>query len=85
MIAALVLFTVFYLVWVFPNLHVRSRIAKAWVGKQRKIVVFGDSFSDTTNYLLDVPEERLRVVRDPEEGQKWVEVLCSEVWVNTVL
>jgi hypothetical protein len=79
LIAALALFTFFYLVWIFPSLRVTTRITKAWVGRQRRVVVFGDSFSDTMTYLLDVPENSLRVARDPEEGERWVEVLCSEV------
>jgi hypothetical protein len=77
-IAAFVICSLLYFAWIYPSLHVTSRIAKAWTGSSRRIIVFGDSFSDTGSYVVPISEE-LRHSRDPAEGKKWTEILCEEV------
>lgn len=79
LLIALVVSTFLYFSWVYPSLHVPTRIYKAWHGKQRRIVVFGDSFSDTGTYPIDPPDEDLAPIRDPDEGKRWTEVLCDEM------
>jgi len=83
-IAVLVLASLFYFVWIYPSLHVTSRITKAWTGSSRRIVVFGDSFSDTAVYVVDPPDEGSKLVRDPAEGYRWTEVLCQEFVCDSV-
>ena len=78
-IAALGIVSILYFSWIFPTLHVKSRLVKTWAGTTRRIVVFGDSFSDTGVYLIDPPKEDDRPIRDPEAGQRWTESLCEEV------
>jgi hypothetical protein len=77
-IVALGIAGVLYFGWIYPSLHVQSRLAKAWIGSARRIVVFGDSFSDTQSYLIDAPESSQRPIRDQAEGRRWTEVLCEE-------
>jgi hypothetical protein len=68
-----------YFSWIYPTLHVKSRLVKAWAGSSRRIVVFGDSFSDTGVYLIDPPKEDQKPIRDSAAGQRWTETLCEEV------
>lgn len=79
LLIALVVSTCLYFSWVYPSLHVPIRIYKAWHGSQRRIVVFGDSFSDTGTYAIDAPDDDLAPIRDPDEGKRWTEVLCDEI------
>jgi hypothetical protein len=78
-IAAFGLVSFFYFSWIYPTLHVKSRLVKTWAGTSRRIVVFGDSFSDTGVYLIDPPEEDKKPIRDSAAGQRWTEALCEEV------
>jgi hypothetical protein len=78
-IAVFVVCSLLYFAWIYPSLHVKSRIAKAWTGSSRRLIVFGDSFSDTGLYVVPLAED-LRHIRDAAEGQRWTEVLCEEVW-----
>jgi hypothetical protein len=71
--------TCLYFSWVYPSLHVPIRIYKAWHGSQRRIIVFGDSFSDTGTYAIYPPDVDLIPIRDPDEGKRWTEVLCDEI------
>jgi hypothetical protein len=78
-IAVLGIASFVYFGWIYPSLHVKSRLVKAWSGSSRRIIVFGDSFSDNGEYLIDPPDAKERPVRDPAEGPRWNEVLCEEV------
>jgi hypothetical protein len=78
-IAAFVIGSLLYFAWIYPSLHVTSRITKAWTGSSRRIIVFGDSFSDTGSYIVPPSSEDRRRTRDAAEGQRWTEVLCEEV------
>jgi hypothetical protein len=77
-IAALGIASILYFFWIYPTLHVKSQLVKSWTGSSRRIVVFGDSFSDTGVYLIDPPKEGDKPIRDPEAGQRWTESLCEE-------
>jgi hypothetical protein len=79
LVAALVICTLLYFAWIYPTLHVQSRINKALTGSSRRIIVFGDSFSDTGSYAIPAPPNELRPARNPAEGRRWTEVLCEEV------
>lgn len=78
-IAALGIASILYFAWVYPSLHVKSHLVKTWAGTSRRIVVFGDSFSDTGVYLIDPPKENQQAIRDPAAGQRWTETLCEKV------
>ncbi|KAE9965142.1 hypothetical protein BLS_000865 [Venturia inaequalis] len=77
-IAALGIASILYLSWIYPTLHVKTHLVKTWAGTSRRIVVFGDSFSDTGIYLIDPPKEDDTPIRDPAAGQRWTETLCEE-------
>jgi hypothetical protein len=68
----------FYSACIYPSLHVRTRLTKAWTGTSRKVVIFGDSFSDTGT-LLDITSKTQGLSSGEPQGTKWVEVLCHEV------
>jgi len=84
LLVALVVSTCLYFSFVYPSLHVPIRIYKAWHGSHRRLVVFGDSFSDTGIYQADPPGDDLALVRDPDEGKRWTEVLCDEILCDSL-
>lgn len=76
-VAAIFIFgLIAYSTWIYPSLSVRTRLSKVLKGSQTKLVVFGDSFSDTGSHFGDV---KASFQRDDAEGQRWTEVLCKEV------
>lgn len=77
LLLALVVSSFLFFSSIYPSLHVPTRIYEAWHGTQRRIVVFGDSFSDTATYAGSPPEDAFKPIRDPAQGQRWTEVLCA--------
>lgn len=68
--------TVVYIGWVLPSLQVPGRVQKAFSGSKRRIVVFGDSWSDTGDYRVQIP------AKNPQHNISrplWTEALCKEV------
>ncbi|KAL1635645.1 hypothetical protein SLS56_001698 [Neofusicoccum ribis] len=66
--------TVVYIGWVLPSLQVPSRVQKAFSGSKRRIVVFGDSWSDTGDYRVQIP------AKNPQHNISrplWTEALSS--------
>ena len=68
--------SIVYVGWVLPSLQVRGRVQKAFAGSQRRIVVFGDSWSDTGEYRIDIPPESPQATLS---RPLWTEALCKEV------
>lgn len=81
---ALVTSIFLYLSCVSPSLRLSNQFYKVWHGPQRRIIVFGDSFSDTNVYVVDPPDDDLSLVRDPDEGKRWTEVLCDELLCDSL-
>jgi hypothetical protein len=73
-----------YSAWIYPSLQVRTRLTKVWTGTSRKLVVFGDSFSDTGAHTGTIPKASI-ATNDEPDGIKWSEVLCKEVSDATIL
>jgi len=82
LLIVLVVFTFLYFSFVVPSLRVSNQLYKAW--PQRRIIVFGDSFSDTNPYFVDPPDDDLRPIRDPNEGKRWTEVVCDEMLCDSL-
>ncbi|KAF2141236.1 uncharacterized protein K452DRAFT_36964 [Aplosporella prunicola CBS 121167] len=76
-LAGLAVCCMLYVGWIVPSLHVRTRVAKALDGTKRRVVVFGDSWSDTGEYRVAVPATG----RGQQNASRplWTEALCSEL------
>ncbi|QDS73708.1 hypothetical protein FKW77_003406 [Venturia effusa] len=83
-ITALGIASILYLSWIYPTLRIKSRLVKTWAGVPRRIVVFGDSFSDIGVYLIDPPKDEEMPIRDPAAGQRWTETLCEEFLCDAI-
>ncbi|KAB2579794.1 putative lipase gdsl protein [Lasiodiplodia theobromae] len=73
--------TIAYIGWVLPSLQVQSRVQKAISGSQRRIVVFGDSWSDVGTYHIDIP------AKNPQHNISrplWTEALCKELLCDDI-
>lgn len=76
---AAVIIVVLYFSWMQPSLHIRTRIEKVWKGSSRRVVVFGDDWSDTGEYRMAAPPKSTIRDRDSDRGKVWTEALCKEV------
>lgn len=68
--------TLAYIGWVLPSLQIQNRVQKVLSRSQRRIVVFGDSWSDTGEYRVQIPSN------NPQHNVSrplWTEALCEEV------
>ncbi|OJD35943.1 lipase gdsl protein [Diplodia corticola] len=73
--------TVVYIGWVLPSLQVQSRVQKAFSGSQRRLVVFGDSWSDVGTYHVDIP------ALNPQHNVSrplWTQALCKELLCDDI-
>lgn len=68
-----------YLVWYLPTANVRYELKSAWSDAPRRLIVFGDSWSDNANYPIDLPPKKLLPTKDEAQGPVWTEWLCSAV------
>lgn len=84
LLIVLVVSTLLYFSFIVPSLHLSNQLYKAWHGSQRRIIVFGDSFSDANPYVVDPPDDDLKPIRDPDEGKRWTEVLCDELLCDSL-
>lgn len=73
--------TLAYMGWVLPSLQIQNRVQKAFSRSQRRIVVFGDSWSDTGDYRVQIP------AKNPQHNISrplWTEALCKELLCDEI-
>lgn len=68
-----------YLTWEFPSLELPRRLHSLWKQPPRKLIVFGDSWSDNGQYPTDPPTGTLLPSREEAQGLVWTEWLCLSV------
>jgi hypothetical protein len=68
-----------YFGWRMLRSNIYAGIDKAWTRPQHRVVVFGDSWSDTGEYRVSPPAKPYRRARDQDHGEVWTEVLCKNV------
>ncbi|KAL8952912.1 MAG: hypothetical protein Q9222_001202 [Ikaeria aurantiellina] len=71
--------SIFYLAWYLPTINVKYELKTAWSDAPRRLIVFGDSWSDNGNYPIDSPSKQLVPVREESQGLVWTEWLCYAV------
>lgn len=71
--------SILYLAWYLPSVNVKHELESAWSDAPRRLIVFGDSWSDNGKYPIDMPPRRLVPVRDEAQGPVWIEWLCLAV------
>lgn len=81
-IIALAVTLILYLGWVIPSTRQYTQWQKSWSGSVRRIVTFGDSWSDTGRYILNGPPPGYEPIRHPAGGPVWPEALCQEVCLH---
>ena len=56
-----------------------NELPNVWNKSPRRLIVFGDSWSDNGEYPVDPPSKALLPSRDPAQGNVWTEWLCMGV------
>lgn len=57
----------------------RTEIKLHWNDSPRRLIVFGDSWSDNGRYPIDPPAREQLPIRDDAQGKVWTDWLCSSV------
>ena len=91
-ILAVGLCSILYLTWYIPSISVKTELQRLipirpprtevggyWDASPRRVIVFGDSWSDNGQYLVDPPSKDLTPIREEAQGKVWTEWLCSAV------
>lgn len=73
---------VLYFTCIHPSVYIESSVQAIWRSNARRIVVFGNDWSDTKKYRVSSPPRSERAPRDADSGEVWVETLCREVNIN---
>ena len=80
-----------YLTWSLPGLSSRTTLTSflpkttakevkiRWNDAPRRVIVFGDSWSDNGHYPVDPPGQGQSSTRDAAQGKVWTEWLCAAV------
>ncbi|KAL6717409.1 hypothetical protein ACLMJK_005324 [Lecanora helva] len=84
--------SIFYLTWFLPAFSVRNSLDQLlpaqpiptraqihWNNDPRRLVVFGDSWSDNGQYPVDPPPKNLIPDWEEARGKVWTEWLCSTI------
>lgn len=87
--------SILYLTWFLPAFSVKTGldrwIPKAsnrtepqvhWDKSPRRLIVFGDSWSDNDQYPIDPPPKDQLPTREEAQGKVWTEWLSSAVWCS---
>ena len=78
-ITAIVGIGICIIVWILSYPRVRMCLQEIWRKPKRRLIVFGDSWSDNGEYLIDPPHSDMLPQRDPARGKVWTEYLCAEL------
>ncbi|KAF1977653.1 hypothetical protein BU23DRAFT_270772 [Bimuria novae-zelandiae CBS 107.79] len=82
---AAVLLMILYFSWLRPStVYLRDNPQRVWKNSPRRIVVFGDDWSDTGEYRIASPPKRSTRDRNGAQGNVWVETLCKELTCDFV-
>jgi hypothetical protein len=77
--AAAALITILYFTWRRPSTaYLKDNLQRVWKNSPRRIVVFGDDWSDTGEYRMSPPPKESTRDRNAAQGDIWVETLCKE-------
>ncbi|KZF19916.1 hypothetical protein L228DRAFT_31344 [Xylona heveae TC161] len=68
-----------YIAWVLPSLKVPARAQRLWTGQPRRLVVFGDAWSDDGVYPMKAPLEGPISPTDAKRGKVWTQWLSSSL------
>ena len=62
-----------------PSMSVKTAIKLHWNDSPRRLIVFGDSWSDNGQYPIDPPPREQVPTRDDAQGKAWTDWLCLSV------
>lgn len=95
-ILAIGICSIVYLTWFLPGFSVKTglelipigstkteietEVEIHWNDSPRRLIIFGDSWSDNGQYPIDPPAKELMPVRDEARGKVWTEWLCAAVF-----
>ena len=84
--------SVLYLTIFLPGFSVKTELARLlpkptsepqsqvqWDASPRRLIVFGDSWSDNGQYPIDAPPRDQMPSREEAQGKVWTDWLCSAV------
>jgi len=60
-----------------PTVSVDTEAHTHWTSSPRRLIVFGDSWSDDGQYPVDPPQRDQGPRREEAQGKVWTEWLCS--------
>lgn len=64
-----------YLAWYLPSVNVKHELRSAR-DAPRRLIVFGDSWSDNVQYPVELPAKKLVPIKEEAQGPVWTEWLC---------
>ncbi|KAL8710308.1 MAG: hypothetical protein Q9220_005078 [cf. Caloplaca sp. 1 TL-2023] len=73
---------ILYLAWYLPTTNVNYELKTAWSDAPRRLIVFGDSWSDNGIYPIKPPLKQRWPEREEAQGLVWTEWLCSAIKCN---
>ena len=65
-----------------PGISVNTEIKLHWNDSPRRLIVFGDSWSDNGQYPINPPPREQAPTRDDAQGKIWTDWLCSSVGLS---
>ncbi|KAL8839792.1 MAG: hypothetical protein Q9170_001603 [Blastenia crenularia] len=74
--------SILYLAWYLPSVNLRHELTSAWSDAPRRLIVFGDSWSDNGKYPIDLPPKNLLPIKEEIQGPVWTEWLCLAAMVD---
>lgn len=65
-----------------PTISVKTQLKLHWNDSPRRLIVFGDSWSDNGQYPINPPPREKAPTRDDAQGKVWTDWLCSSVGLS---
>lgn len=65
-----------------PVISDKTQIKLHWDDSPRRLIVFGDSWSDNGQYPINPPPPEQAPARDEAQGKVWTDWLCSSVGLS---